>query len=103
MKNDELASLGIQAFQGGDYEAAIEFLAELIQRQPGLWTCRLYLAMAYQYAGNETKARDELGTIGQWTTDQTIKKKALDALRALNAMRPVPVRQTSKNAASSSA
>src|SRR5262245_45592134 len=85
MKNDELASFGIQAFRAGEYATAVEFLAELINRQPALWTCRLYLAMSYQCHGNEHKAKEELTTISQWATDQTVKKKAVDALRAINA------------------
>jgi hypothetical protein len=102
LKNDELASLGIQAFQSGDYETSVEFLSELINRQPALWTCRLYLAMAYSCQGNEAKARDELRTISEWTTDQSIKKKATDALRALNAREFPQGKNASKNSSLSS-
>jgi thioredoxin-like negative regulator of GroEL len=85
MKNDELASYGIQAFQAGEYTTAAEFLSELVRLQPTLWTCRLYLAMAYQCQGQQSKATEELTTISQWATDQSVKKKAVEALRALHA------------------
>lgn len=84
MRNDELASAGINAYQNGDYDVAIKYLTQLLDNDPGLWTCRLYLAMSYQSSGSIGKARSELDTICQWTTDQTIKRKALSALRALN-------------------
>jgi thioredoxin-like negative regulator of GroEL len=84
MRNDELATAGINAYKNGNYDVAINCLTKLLDNEPSLWTCRLYLAMAYQSSGMRGKARSELDTICQWTTDQTIKRKALEALRALH-------------------
>lgn len=84
MKNDELASAGINAYQNGDYDVAINCLTKLLDDEPSLWTCRLYLAMAYQCSGMRGKARFELDTLCQWATDQTIKRKATEALKVLN-------------------
>jgi thioredoxin-like negative regulator of GroEL len=87
MKTDELASSGLQAYQSGEYASAASYLTLLLERQPKLWTCRLYLAMAYYRAGECKRAEHELKTIAQFSTDQTIKKRALEALTALNATR----------------
>lgn len=83
MRNDELASAGIRAYQSGDFPAAVEYLAQLIDRDPCLWTCRFYLAMSYQYAGDEAKAREELVAISESAADQSVKKKTVDALKML--------------------
>ncbi len=87
MKNDELASFGIRAYQSGDYTTAISHLHELVTREPQLWTCRLYLAMSYQYEGQTNLAREELTTLSEWATDQSIRAKALAGLRAINALK----------------
>lgn len=87
MKNDELASLGIRAYQCGEYQMAVEFLTELCTRDPKLWNCRLYLAMAHQYAGDTRSACDELKTISEWSTDHSVRRKALEALRALRSLK----------------
>lgn len=99
MKNEELARFGIQAYQAGEYAGAIEFLTELVRREPQLWTCRLYLAMALQYAGRTAQAKAELSTLSEWATDQTIKRKALEALRALNSLHEIKPAAHKKNVA----
>lgn len=89
MKNEELARFGIRAYQSGEYAAAIEFLTELTKHEPQLWTCRLYLAMAYQCAGKTSHAKAEFSTLSEWATDQTIRRKALEALKALNKLHEI--------------
>ncbi len=99
MKNDELASFGIRAYQSGDYATAILHLQELTTREPQLWTCRLYLAMSYQYEGQTKLALAELDTVSQWATDQSIRSKALAGLRAINALKSSLQAQSSKSLA----
>lgn len=84
MENDELARHGLRAYEFGEFPVAVDFLKTLLDRQPKLWTCRLYLAMSYQRMGEVSKARQELMDICQFSTDQSVKKKAQDALRSLN-------------------
>jgi hypothetical protein len=84
MENDELARHGIRAYQYGEFPVAIDFLKTLLDRQPKLWTCRFYLAMSYLRMGEESQARQELHSISQLCSDQSVKKKATDALRSMN-------------------
>ncbi|HEY9792051.1 MAG TPA: hypothetical protein V6D22_16715 [Candidatus Obscuribacterales bacterium] len=84
MENDELARHGLRAYEFGEFPVAVDFLKTLLDREPKLWTCRLYLAMSYLRMGEDSHARQELNSINQYCTDQSVKKKALDALRSMN-------------------
>ena len=47
MEDDDIANMGLSAYQSGDYTMAIELLTALTKKDTRRWKCRLYLAMAY--------------------------------------------------------
>lgn len=89
MKENELATLGLSAYQEGDYETAIKFFTELSKRDSQLWDCRLYLGMAYCKTQNLGQALQEFMDITQFCPDPDLKAKALAALRAMNTSRTI--------------
>lgn len=80
----ELATLGLTAYQHGDYETAVKCFSDLSKRDPDLWECRLYLGMAHFKTARVGNALQEFKDIVQWCPDQALKEKALAALRAMN-------------------
>lgn len=87
MKESEvdLAAAGLSAYQDGDFEAAIKYFGELTRRDNELWDARFYLGMAYFKTDRLGQAVQEFRDIAQWCPDETLKAKALVALRAMNA------------------
>lgn len=94
----ELATLGLSAYQQGDFETAIKFFAELSRRDPALWNCRLYLGMAYWKESHAGQALQEFRDIAEWCPEADLKSKALAALRAMNSQSHDKLNALSKKA-----
>jgi Flp pilus assembly protein TadD len=84
MDNVQLATHGIRAYQSGEFPAAVGYLGTLKNREPKLWRCRFYLAIAYWRVGEVDRARRELIEIAEHSSDQSIRKEADEALSCID-------------------
>jgi len=85
MDKGELAHRGLSAYRSGDFLSAMEFLAALTKEDPGLWQCRLYLAMSYYEVCQYGNALEEFREIAEQCSDGEIRRSAVAVLRELNA------------------
>jgi tetratricopeptide (TPR) repeat protein len=84
MDVEEMASLGVSAYQTGDFVAAIKYLEPLAGKEPQLWQFRFYLAMAYCRSSQLKESMREFKEIADWCPDNDLNVKALAALRTLH-------------------
>ena len=81
---ERLLEVGMNMYQLGDYNQAVEYLKQGLQKRPEDWTSRLYLAMSYYRTGRLALSRVEFRRILDGCMDRELRLKAATALAATN-------------------
>ena len=79
-----LLETGVDLYRTGDFQEAVEFLKQGLDRKEDDWTARLYLGMAYYGIGRVALARVEFRRILDECLDRDLRLKAASALAATN-------------------
>jgi tetratricopeptide (TPR) repeat protein len=83
MDKGELALVGLTAYKQHDFPRAIEHLAPLIEADPQLWRCRLYLAEAYLETSQYDYALQEFHEITEACPDLAITSRAAIGIKSI--------------------
>jgi len=81
---DELLDEGLLHYQNGHFELAELALKAGLELEQRAWDHRLYLAMTYARLGRTVEAKREFMTIRDFCPESDMRKKAENALYALN-------------------
>jgi hypothetical protein len=76
----ELLDIAILAYRTQRYTDAIDFLADMVAKEPGNWMATLYLGLSYEKSGKLVEASRLFWKMSHCCTDADLKQQAQLAL-----------------------
>lgn len=83
--NAEVALSALRCYRNGQFKDALGKLQDILDVEPTNWQARLYLAACFFKTAQPAAAQRTLRYIYDNCPDETLRKKAFEALRVINA------------------